>query len=136
MVLPLFEDLFGIKMPRLHLSCTSAAAQIGCAGAKARFCLRRYCFKSSSILHSTFYILHFIFPRAGAYSCLPPRGKVSRSDGRGAFAYFLSSRALVEGSCLERKSRSEHGTLAFSLGGRCHEVTEEGCSLTSCHPER
>ena len=129
-------------MPRLHLSCKSAAAQIGCAGAKARFCLRKYCFKSSSILHSTFYILHFIFPRAGAkarfclrenyfnvskilhstfyilhfifpragaYSCLPPRGKVSRSDGRGVFAYFLSSRALVEGSCLERKSRSEHG---------------------------
>ena len=27
-------------MPRLHLSCASAAAQIGCAGAKAWFCLR------------------------------------------------------------------------------------------------
>ena len=29
-------------MPRLHLSCGSAAAQIECAGAKARFCLREY----------------------------------------------------------------------------------------------
>ena len=37
----------------------------------------------------------------------------------------------VEGSCTERESCSEHGSiLAFPLGGRCHEVTEEGSGET------
>ena len=46
-----------IKMPRLHLSCGSAVAQIGGAGAKARFCLRENYF----LLYPEFYILHFTF---------------------------------------------------------------------------
>ena len=40
----LFSGHAFIKMPRLHLSCKSAAAQIECAGAKAWFCLREYLF--------------------------------------------------------------------------------------------
>ena len=46
------------------------------------------------ILHFTFYILHFIFPCAGAYSCLPPRGKVSfgTNDGRGVLAFCRPAR--------------------------------------------
>ena len=46
-----------IKMPRLHFSCGSAVAQIGGAGAKARFCLRENYF----LLYPEFYILHFTF---------------------------------------------------------------------------
>ena len=37
----MFQGHTFIKMPRLHLSCKSAAAQIECAGAKAWFCLRK-----------------------------------------------------------------------------------------------
>ena len=62
-------------MLRLHLSCMSTAAQIECAGAKARFCLRKYDFYY--IQNFTFYILHFTFLRvsarlaAGRFSALP-----------------------------------------------------------------
>ena len=34
-----------------------------------------------------------------------------------------------------RLPRRPNGGLAFPLGGRCHAVTEEGCS-PSCHPDR
>ena len=58
-----------IKMPRLHLSCVSAAAQIGGAGAKAWFCLRE------NLIHeNSFELTKEIVERKGETCRSPPYG--------------------------------------------------------------
>ena len=77
-------------MLRLHLSCMSAAAQIECAGAKARFCLRKYYLNKIFLFHPEFYILYFtlyISARALGRRHYIPRVAYAAHGGRGAQAF-------------------------------------------------
>ena len=74
-----------IKMPRLHLSCES----------------RRYAAnwgrlpKGVAFGRAERFLVHMFLGGLCIFPCLPPRGKVSRSDGRGALAFLLCHPELV-----------------------------------------
>ena len=123
----LFLSIVGIKMPRLHLSCMSAAAQIECADAKARFCLRKYYFYY--IQNFTFYILPFTFLRGRLGADITSRASRMRRTAEEERRHSPKRQAPRLGADItsrtSRKARGGRGAQAFpeaagSARGRRH----------------